>query len=453
MVAGVHVVVVAGTIGRVTVSDLRADPEDPLPRRIAVLSFHTSPLAQPGTGDAGGLNVYVLQSARRLARRGVEVEIFTRATHSSQPAVEDAGDGVLVRNIVAGPFEGLRKEDLPTQLCPFVAGVMRAEAGHAPGHYDLIHSHYWLSGQAGLVASEHWGVPLVHAAHTLAEVKNAVLADGDTPEPESRRIGEQQIVDAADRLVVNTVGERDELVGYYDADPHDIDVVSPGADLEQYSPGTGRGTEKARRALGLAQKTEVIAFVGRIQPLKAPDVLVRALAAIVRDQPQRDLRLLVVGGPSGSGLDRPHSLMDLAAELGVADRVTFLAPRPPAELVDVYRAADLVAVPSYSESFGLVALEAQACGTPVVAAEVGGLATAVDDGRTGITVEGHDPQRWARVLAGLLDDDERRLSMSRAAPVHAARFSWETTADGLLASYARTMAAYRARRAATVAAS
>lgn len=439
-------VAVAGTIDQVTVTNLDTDGAAPLPRRVAVLSFHTSPLAQPGTGDAGGLNVYVLQAARRLARRGVEVEIFTRATHSSQPSVEEAGDGVLVRNIVAGPFEGLRKEDLPTQLCPFVAGVMRAEAGHAPGHYDLIHSHYWLSGQAGLVASEHWGVPLVHTAHTLAAVKNAVLAAGDTPEPDSRRIGEQQIIDAADRLVVNTTGERDELVRYYDADPGDIDVVPPGADLEQYSPGTQRGTEQARRALGLAQRSEVIAFIGRIQPLKAPDVLVRALAEIVRTQPHRDVRLVVVGGPSGSGLERPRSLMDLADELGVADRVSFLAPRPPSELVDVYRAADIVAVPSYSESFGLVALEAQACGTPVVAAEVGGLPTAVDHGRTGLTVTGHDPAEWAVRLSGLLDDDERRLAMSRAAPGHAAEFSWDTTADGLIAAYAGTMAAHRSRR-------
>lgn len=440
-----------GTIGHVTVSDLHPGPDAPLPKRVAVLSFHTSPLAQPGTGDAGGLNVYVLQTARRLARRGVEVEIFTRATHSSQPPVEEAGDGVLVRNIVAGPFEGLRKEDLPTQLCPFVAGVMRAEAGQAPGHYDLIHSHYWLSGQAGLVASEAWGVPLVHTAHTLAEVKNAVLTAGDTPEPESRRIGEQQIVDAADRMIVNTSGERDELVSYYDADPADIDIVPPGADLEQYTPGTQRGTENARRALGLAQRSEVIAFVGRIQPLKAPDVVVRALAEIVRAQPQRDVRLIVVGGPSGSGLERPRSLMELAEELGVADRVSFLAPRPPSELVDVYRAADIVAVPSYSESFGLVALEAQACGTPVVAAAVGGLPTAVANGRTGLTVDGHDPREWARVLRSLLDDDELRLTMSRAAPVHAAEFSWDSTADGLLASYAGTMAAYRARRAAATA--
>ena len=453
-----HLVVVGGTIDQVTVTtldtgsggerDADGGADLPLPRRIAVLSFHTSPLDQPGRGDAGGLNVYVLQTARRLARRGVEVEIFTRATHSSQPAVEEAGDGVLVRNIVAGPFEGLHKEDLPTQLCPFVAGVMRAEAGHAPGHYDLVHSHYWLSGQAGLVAAQAWGVPLVHTAHTLAAVKNSLLAVGDAPEPESRRIGEQQIVDAADRLVVNTSGELDELVTYYDADPADVDIVPPGADLEQYTPGTQRGTERARRSLGLGQRSEVIAFVGRIQPLKAPDVLVRALAEMARAEPYRDVRLLVVGGPSGSGLDRPRALIALAEELGVADRVSFLAPRPPSELVDVYRAADLVAVPSYSESFGLVALEAQACGTPVVAARVGGLPTAVDHGRTGLMVDGHDPAEWARALTGLLDDDEARLSMSRAAPVHAADFSWDSTADGLIASYARTMAEYRERRAA-----
>ena len=429
-----------------TVSRIEPSPSSvPRPRRVAVLSFHTSPLAQPGTGDAGGLNVYVLQTARRLARRGVQVEIFTRATHSSQPAVEHIEDGLLVRNIVAGPFEGLRKEDLPTQLCAFVAGVMRAEAGQPAGYYDLVHSHYWLSGQAGLVVAEHWGVPLVHTAHTLAAVKNATLARGDTPEPESRRIGEQQIVDVADRLVVNTDGEARELVDYYDADPGRIDVVPPGADLQEYSPGTERGTEQARRSLGLGQRSKVVAFVGRIQPLKAPDVLVRALAEIVTADPRFPVQVLVVGGPSGSGLDRPSSLIQLAEELGVSDRVSFLTPRPPSELVEVYRAADLVAVPSYSESFGLVALEAQACGTPVVAAAVGGLPTAVVDGLTGVLVDGHDPRRWAAVLGDLLTDDQRRLEMARAAPTQAARFSWDASADGLLASYSRTLDAAELR--------
>ena len=171
---------------------------------MAVLSVHTSPLAQPGTGDAGGMNVYVLQTALHLARRGVEVEIFTRATSSSDEPVVPVAPGVLVRNIVAGPFEGLDKNDLPTQLCAFTAGVLRAEANHDPGHYDIVHSHYWLSGQVGWLARDRWAVPLVHTAHTLAAVKNAALAAGDTPEPPLRSVGEQQVVDEADRLIVNT---------------------------------------------------------------------------------------------------------------------------------------------------------------------------------------------------------------------------------------------------------
>ena len=411
-------------------------------RRIAVLSFHTSPLDQPGTGDAGGLNVYVLNTARKLAARGIEVEIFTRAMHSSQPPVEKVCDGVLVRNIVAGPFEGLRKEDLPMQLCPFVAGVMRVEAEHPRGYFDLVHSHYWLSGLAAWVIAEQWGVPLVHTAHTLAAVKNATLALGDSPEPEARRIGEQQIVDAADRLVVNHAGEGRELVRFYDSVPDIIDVVPPGADLDQYSPGDERGTEKARRTLGLAQDQDVIAFVGRIQPLKAPDVLLRAVAEMIEKRADRNVRVLVVGGPSGSGLDRPHSLIELAEELGISGHVSFLAPRPPGDLVDVYRAADVVAVPSYSESFGLVALEAQASGTPVIAARVGGLPTAVVDGHTGVLVNDHEPTTWAHALSELLDDDPRRLAMSREAPQHAREFSWDATADGLLDSYRRTLESY-----------
>lgn len=189
------------------------------PRRIAVLSVHTSPLAQPGTGDAGGMNVYVLQTALQLARRGVAVDIFTRATSSSDEPVVSVTDGVTVRNIVAGPFEGLDKYDLPTQLCAFTAGVLRAEAVHEPGYYNLVHSHYWLSGQAGWLARDRWGVPLVHTAHTLAAVKNQTLAEGDRPEPALRGVGEQQVVDEADRLIVNTKDEADQLVSIHNADP------------------------------------------------------------------------------------------------------------------------------------------------------------------------------------------------------------------------------------------
>ncbi|WP_082753955.1 D-inositol-3-phosphate glycosyltransferase, partial [Mycobacterium sp. NAZ190054] len=316
----------------------------PQPRRVAVLSVHTSPLAQPGTGDAGGMNVYVLQTALELAGRGVDVEIFTRATSSSDQAVVPVAPGVLVRNVVAGPFEGLDKNDLPTQLCAFTAGVLRAEATHEPGYYDVVHSHYWLSGQVGWLAADRWAVPLVHTAHTLAAVKNASLAEGDTPEPPMRSVGEQQVVDEADRLIVNTEHEAQQLVSLHEADPARIDVVHPGVDLKTFTPGDRRA---ARAALGLAADTQIVAFVGRIQPLKAPDVLLRAAALLP------GVRIVIAGGPSGSGLATPDNLVHLAADLGITDRVTFLPPQSRDDLVQVYRAADIVAVPSYSESFGL----------------------------------------------------------------------------------------------------
>ncbi|SUA48315.1 D-inositol-3-phosphate glycosyltransferase [Nocardia africana] len=205
-----------------------------------MLSVHTSPLAQPGTGDAGGMNVYVLQSALQLARRGVEVEIFTRATSSNDEPVVEAAPGVLVRHVVAGPFEGLDKHDLPTQLCPFAAEVLRQEARQLPGYYDLIHSHYWLSGQVGWLARDRWRVPLVHTAHTLAAVKNAFLAEGDTPEPLSRVVGEKQIIAESDRLVANTAEEARQLVELYGAESERIDVVPRVRICPGIAPVTGR---------------------------------------------------------------------------------------------------------------------------------------------------------------------------------------------------------------------
>ncbi|MFW0785949.1 D-inositol-3-phosphate glycosyltransferase [Gordonia sp. CPCC 206044] len=421
----------------------------PLPRRVALISVHTSPLAQPGTGDAGGMNVYVWQTATRLARRGIEVEIFTRATSSADAPLVAAAPGVTVRNVVAGPFEGLDKRDLPAQLCAFTAGVLRAEAMQKPGYYDLIHSHYWLSGQVGWLARDRWGVPLVHTAHTLAAVKNAALAKGDTAEPMLRVIGEQQVVDEADRMVVNTETEAAELVSMYNADRARIDVVTPGADLDVYSPGS---RELARTELGIAQDDTVLAFVGRIQPLKAPDVLLAAAAPLIRRSrgSARPVRVLIVGGPSGSGLEQPSSLIDLADDLGIGDAVTFLPPQPSDRLAQVYRAADLVAVPSYSESFGLVAIEAQACGTPVIAADVGGLSVAVADGRTGLLVGGHDIEDWTTAIDGLLATPDRLDLMRRNARSHAEQFSWDHTATQLLSSYSAAMQSFAARNPATV---
>lgn len=225
------------------------------PRRIAVLSIHTSPLDQPGTGDAGGMNVYVVETARLLAQSGIEVEIFTRATSSDLAPVVDFMPGVKVRHITAGPYEGLLKQDLPAQLCAVSAGVMRVEAAHPAGWFDLIHSHYWLSGQVGWLAADRWQIPLVHSMHTMAKVKNAELAAGDTPEPAMRVIGEEQVIAAADRLVANTSDEANQLVTLYEADPYRIDVVHPGVDLELFTPGD---KTNARARFGLRPEQVVL---------------------------------------------------------------------------------------------------------------------------------------------------------------------------------------------------
>ena len=420
------------------------------PRRVAVLSVHTSPLHQPGTGDAGGMNVYIVEVARRLAEAGVEVEVFTRATSRDQAPCVEMAPGVLVRHVVAGPLDGLAKEDLPAQLCEFTHGVLRAEAARSPGWYDLVHSHYWLSGQVGWLAKERWGVPLVHTAHTLAKVKNRQLAAGDTVEPAARVLGEELVVAEADWLVANTPAEAAELVDLYAAPVERVAVVAPGVDLDRFTPAClGRETAvrtAARRHLGLPERGHVIAFVGRIQPLKAPDVLLRAVAQLPAEVVDR-LTVAVVGGNSGSGLD----LGGLAGALGIADQVRFLPPQSRADLPQLYRAADLVAVPSFNESFGLVALEAQACGTPVVAAAVGGLVTAVRDEISGVLVSGHSPDRWARVLADLLAEPARRAKLARGAIAHAQHFSWNQTAARLLAVYGEAMSA-RCRTATELAA-
>ena len=408
-------------------------------RRIATVSVHTSPLEQPGTGDAGGLNVYVVEVAKRLAERGVEVDIFTRAVSRDQPQVAELAPGVLVRHLAAGPFEDLDKSDLPGQLCQFTFELLRTEAGHAPGRYDLVHGHYWLSGQVGAVAKERWGVPLVQSMHTLGRVKNAALAVGDAAEPDVRLRGEAEVVASADRLVANTEDEARQLIGHYGADPSRVAVINPGVDLSVFRPGSQRA---ARRQLGLPADGVVLVFAGRVQPLKAPDVVLHAAARLLADFPglADQLTVAFVGGPSGTGRNDPDSLLELASRLGLGGQVRLEPPCPQAELAQWYRAATVVMVPSYSESFGLVAMEAQACGTPVVAAAVGGLRTAVRHGYSGILVDSRDPGHYARAVRELIEAPTRLSRLAIGAREHASRFGWSATVDSLLQLYATVTA-------------
>nr|WP_182541291.1 D-inositol-3-phosphate glycosyltransferase [Nocardioides ginsengisegetis] len=401
-----------------------------------MISLHTSPLDQPGIGDAGGMNVYVIELSRRLAQQGIEVDIFTRATSSALPPVVEAFDGVQVRHIHAGPFEGLTKGELPGQLCVFAREVLRAEAAQPVGHYDAVHSHYWLSGQVGALARDRWGVPLVHTMHTMAKVKNDALATGDTPEPAARIIGEEQVVEAADMLIANTDIEAKQLINLYDADPGRVEVVHPGVDLSVFRPVEQAA---ARAALGLPQDAHVLLFAGRIQPLKAPDVLLRAVAELLAQTPSLRSHLVVpvVGGPSGTGLEHPESLAQLADELGLTDVVRFVPPVAQDELARWYAAATAVAVPSYNESFGLVAVEAQAAGTPVLAAAVGGLPTVVRDGHSGLLVDSHEPRDWAAALRRVIEDPALRVRLEAGALEQARKFAWERTAERTLEVYER----------------
>ncbi len=421
------------------------EPDASRPLRIAMVSVHTSPLEQPGTGDAGGMNVYVLELSRALARRGAQVEIYTRATSSAQPKVTDPEPGIRVIHVSAGPYEGLDKNDLPGQLCAFAAGLLRAEAHRPEGWYDVLHTHYWLSGQVGWIAAERWDVPLVHTMHTMARVKNAALAPGDAPEPQGRVIGEEQVVAEADALVANTDQEAADLVRDYHADPDLVRVVQPGVDLGVFSPLPGdaerdpaerdRQRAELRERLALPVDRRIVLFAGRVQLLKGPDILVRALGERVWSEGGGQPPLLVVlGGASG----RPTAVRELEAlayQEGVAAHVQVRPPVPQQELAGYFRAADLVAVPSHSESFGLVAAEAQASGTPVVAAAVGGLRTVVEDGVSGVLVPDHEPESWALVLKSLLDDDELRARLGVGARDSATRFGWDRAADEVLDVY------------------
>jgi D-inositol-3-phosphate glycosyltransferase len=307
------------------------------------------------------------------------------------------------------------------------------------GYYDLLHSHYWISGQLGWLISERHKMPLVHTMHTMAKVKNLSLAEGEKPEPQTRAIGEEQVVSASSAMIANTAAEAASLVSLYNACPDRVFVVPPGVDLTTYKVGSGK--KAARKKLNIKDDALMLTFVGRIQPHKGPEVLIRAVAEMVKHNPglRSRLKTVIIGGASGNGSQEPDRLKGLTIFLGINDVVEFVPPTPREDLSDWYRASDLVCVPSYSESFGLVALEAQACGTPVVATAVGGLRTAVADGISGSLVDGHDPRAWSAVVSRLLMEPERRLLLSMGAIEHASHFGWDATARGMLDVYDRVL--------------
>ena len=397
--------------------------------RTAVISFHSSPLHEPGSGDAGGMTVYVRELARALAVHGVRTDIFTRASAPGEEIVA-VHPGVRIVPIVAGPTEPLPKQELSAHLGAFADGILSfVDRGRAA--YDLVHSHYWQSGIAALQLRARWGVPLVHSHHTLGRVKNRFLAPGDEAEPEARLRGEAEVISGADVLIASTDEEQEQLLGLYGAPGDRLKTLPPGVDHSLFRPGD-KGA--ARRRVGLGDEA-VVLYVGRIQKLKGIDLGLRAVEQLTHAL-ERPVRFLIVGGASGAhGDEETARLGAMVRDLGLGDVVEFVGPRHHHELPDYYRAADAVVVCSHSESFGFAALEAHACGTPVVGTAVGGLSHIVRDGASGFLVGSRDESEFAGRLKTILGDERLWTRFSSAASDAAADFSWERTADGFLELY------------------
>lgn len=397
---------------------------DVVVRRLAVLSLHTSPLVQPGSGDSGGMNVYVRELVASLAQAGVASDVYTRRWTDDLPEVVEVEPGFRVVHVPAGPSD-LPKEALPGVVDEFADGVR----AHLPADVDALHANYWLSGVAGHRLKHELDLPLVSTFHTLARVKAEC---GLPDEPEQRERAEAEVIGCSDAILANCEAEARQLVQLYGADPDRIELVPPGVDHAFFSPGPRQGARAALRHLQLGDGP-VLLFVGRIQPLKSLDVAVRALA----EMHDPSAVLVVVGGASGAdGAAEVERVRKLAARLGVTDRVRFADPQPHHLLSTYYRAADVVVVPSRSESFGLVALEAAACGTPVVAAAVGGLRTLVDHGRTGFLVDGADPAEYAARIDAILGDPSLAAELSSNAARRARDYTWSTAAARLRRLYA-----------------
>ncbi|MBI4199610.1 MAG: glycosyltransferase [Chloroflexi bacterium] len=392
-------------------------------RRIACISVHGCPLARLGTRDTGGMSVYVRELSRGLGRLGVAVDVYTRVHDPAEPSVVELGPNARVIHVQGGE-PGLGKADLFARLPLFLEGLLAFQRQHGL-RYDLVHTHYWLSGWVGLRLAREWGHPLVATFHTLAEVKKRVRVGEQ--EDERRTAVEREVVARADRVIVSTPHERAALRHLYGAREDKVCVVTPGVDLAMFRPGS---RQAARLRLGL-NGHRVLLYVGRLEPIKGAEVLLRAVASL---EPGEDVCLLVVGG-DGEGDERVRDLRRLAQELGIQDRVDFLGSQRHDLLPYFYQAADVCVVPSHYESFGLVALEAMACGTPVVASRVPGLQTIVRDDRSGYLVPWHCPDAYAGRIEVLLANEDLRQSMGREGRSIADALGWERTAARVLEVY------------------
>jgi D-inositol-3-phosphate glycosyltransferase len=405
-------------------------------RKLAVLSMHTSPLAQPGQGDGGGMNVYVRELSTSLARAGVECDVYTRAFAPGLPPFVEVEPGLTVHHIEAGPTALIDKAHLHALTSEFteaVAARMTALGDIGSPVPDAIFANYWLSGIAGHALKHRLEVPLVSTFHTLDRVKaEASPEDVDPLDPNRRARAEAEVIGCSDAILASCSVELDQLVELYGADPARVEIVAPGVDHAFFTPGD---KDQARRALGLPLGVPLLLFVGRIQPLKGAEVAVQTLARL-EDLGVGDARLLVVGGPSGPlGETEMGALRRLAAAPAVAGRVTFVPPRPHESLSTYYRAADVCLVPSRAESFGLVALEAAACGAPVVASSVGGLTTLIADGETGFLVERGGAEAFAAYVVKILTDEGLAARLGAAAAARARGYTWALAAARLRRLY------------------
>lgn len=394
-----------------------------------MVSMHTSPAAQPGTGDAGGMNVALLSTALELAARGVEVDLIARAV--IHPAAIDLAPGVTLHTLEAGRPGVLPKESLAEASDEFGEGVARL-AGRTEPRYDLIHAHYWLSGIATLPVAIELGLPFVQSFHTLAAMKNNSLAPGDRPEEERRLRSESYLANQADAVVAGSSAEVSSLIDDVGAPQDRLWVIPPGVDIELFTPESAVSAAAVRRQLGLDPARAILTVVGRIQPLKAQDLAIRALAEVRGPRPQ----LVIVGEATPGAEDYRQSLDRLAESLGVAGDVHFVGSLGREKLAELLAATTLTLVPSYSETFGLVALESAASGTPVIGAATTGLTDSVAEGLSGFLLPSRSPLDWALEIEGLLDDGHRLARLSVTSREHAEKFTWAASATGLLGVYA-----------------